>query len=499
MLRDSFYLALEDRFRGPRESIKSRFKVYLPFIEPLEKVYEKSDVKGIDLGCGRGEWLELLGENGFFIYGVDLSEDVLQTCRQCNLNVTQADALEYLTSQQDESFILVTGFHIAEHLPFEKLRKLISESLRVLKPGGLLILESPNPENIVVGTANFYFDPTHQKPLPPLLLSFVVEYAGFFRVKTLRLQEPKGILDSEDPSLFDVLDGVSPDYSIVAQKEATEQIMSYFDSVFEQQYGVDLYKSALHYDQSLKSKLNDLTQANKDVFGENVRLTCLMEQLTQIQALQIDQLQVLQSVLAERNAACRALEGALAAERVKRETLETQVLRVAELECLGQEQLGEISHLREMQNALDKTLAELEDALAAERVQQKNLIHEIGELRASHSWRYTGPLRFVSRTAGYMVYGAIAWLTLAPSSRPRRMLRAFVVRVGNWAWRHPRYADKLNSSLRRFPALHRRLKSAIRGNIAIEKSEFSVPKLDDMPPHVRHIYSVLKEKQNITH
>jgi FkbM family methyltransferase len=178
------------------------------------------------------------------------------------------------------------------------------------------------------------------------------------------------------------------------------------------------------------------------------------------------------------------------------QSLEAQALRVAELEYLRQEQLDEMKKREQERNAACRAL---EDALAAERVQREILAREIGELRASHSWRYTGPLRFVSRTAGYVVHGAIAWLTFAPSSRPRRMLRAFVVRVGNWAWRHPRYADNLNSSLRRFPALHRRLKSAIRGNISIAKSEFSVPKLDDMPPHVRHIYSILKEKQNITH
>ena len=88
-------------------------------------------------------------------------------------------------------------------------------------PGGLLIMETPNPENIVVATRNFYLDPTHQRPIPPMLLAFVAEYAGFARVKTLRLQESKELVNKGDVSLQDVFAGASPDYAVVAQKTCT--------------------------------------------------------------------------------------------------------------------------------------------------------------------------------------------------------------------------------------------------------------------------------------
>lgn len=68
------------------------------------------------------------------------------------------DCLQFLQSQADQSLIALTGFHIAEHLPFEVLQQLVMHTLRVLKPGGLLILETPNPENVSVGTCSFYMD-----------------------------------------------------------------------------------------------------------------------------------------------------------------------------------------------------------------------------------------------------------------------------------------------------------------------------------------------------
>lgn len=96
-----------------------------------------------------------------------------------------------LQSQADQSLIALTGFHIAEHLPFEVLQLLVMHTLRVLKPGGLLILETPNPENVSVGTCSFYMDPTHNHPLPPPLLEFLPIHYGFNRAITVRLQEKR--------------------------------------------------------------------------------------------------------------------------------------------------------------------------------------------------------------------------------------------------------------------------------------------------------------------
>ena len=235
-MSDPFYRAFEDRYRGSRQEIQRRLRVYLPFVMPLAAVYQ--DAVAIDLGCGRGEWLELLLQHSVLCQGVDLDEGMLSACRDLGLRVETADALAYLEKQASDSVVVVTAFHLVEHMPFEALRQLVSEALRVLRPGGLLILETPNPENISVASQGFYLDPTLQRPIPPGLLSFVPEYYGYERVKILRLQENPAVLTNPSLSLNDVLGGSSPDYAVVAQKKTSAETSELLKRVWAHPYGV---------------------------------------------------------------------------------------------------------------------------------------------------------------------------------------------------------------------------------------------------------------------
>ncbi len=258
MSSENFYRAFEDLHRGSRELIMERLQVYIPYINPLLALY--APAKALDLGCGRGEWLQLTQSQGFEAKGVDLDDGMLQACIERGLSAIRSDAIDFLSAQPDSSLAIVSGFHIAEHIPFELLDKLVQEALRVLKPGGLLILETPNPENVVVGTANFYLDPTHQRPIPPLLLEFLPNHHGFARVSTLRLQEPGDIKSRSDISLMDVLHHVSPDYGIVAQKLASPEVMALFNGAFNEQRGVDLHNLASRFDQ----RHNELMMAHHE-------------------------------------------------------------------------------------------------------------------------------------------------------------------------------------------------------------------------------------------
>ncbi|QTP55253.1 class I SAM-dependent methyltransferase [Billgrantia sulfidoxydans] len=251
--RKGFYKAFEDKFRGDREEIKSRLEVYLPFVEALKE--SVPDVTGLDLGCGRGEWLELLRDSGVVAQGVDLDEDMLAACHECGLHVNKADALSCISDMDDESVTIISAFHVIEHIPFNDLQSLLKESFRVLKPGGLLILETPNSENIVVGTSRFYLDPTHQRPIPAQLLSFISEYLGFQRVKTLYLQEPEFLFEKEQIRLYDVLSGVSPDYAVVAQKDGEEKLLSRMSVLFDREYGFSLEKLSNKYDEYINFQL----------------------------------------------------------------------------------------------------------------------------------------------------------------------------------------------------------------------------------------------------
>jgi O-antigen chain-terminating methyltransferase len=256
-MSDNFYKAFEDQFRGSRELIKERLRAYQPFLENLRAI----DLNGqaLDLGCGRGEWLEILGELNITASGIDLDEGMLSDCRKLGLNVEQGNALTKLSQQAANSLILISGFHLAEHLSNTDLQTLIQESHRTLKPGGLLILETPNTENITVATINFYFDPSHLRPIPAKLLQFLTLHFGFSRSKIIGLQESTELRDSkQSPTLFQVLNEVSPDYAVIAQKGANADQLQVFDEAFNKSYGLHLDQLAARYDADIQNRLGTI-------------------------------------------------------------------------------------------------------------------------------------------------------------------------------------------------------------------------------------------------
>ena len=245
-MSDNFYKAFEDRYRGSREVITERLRAYLPFIEPLAAL--RQPARALDVGCGRGEWLELAASVGFDAHGVDLDDGMLAACRERGLSVETADAIATLRAMADNSLAMVSAFHVVEHIPFDLVRTLIDEALRVLQPGGLLIMETPNPENLVVGASSFYRDPSHVRPLPPELLAFAAEHGGFARNKVVRLQEPAEVHADIQFHMHHVLEGVSPDYAVVAQKAAAPDVLERFDAAFGADYGMTLGLAAHRYD-----------------------------------------------------------------------------------------------------------------------------------------------------------------------------------------------------------------------------------------------------------
>jgi O-antigen chain-terminating methyltransferase len=195
---DAFYVSFEDQFRGSRAEIKERLKIYLPLFERAG--IGTASMPILDVGSGRGEWLELLQEKNLRASGVDLNRVLVAQCRERQLNVIEDDVMHYLRALPDESLGAVTGFHLVEHLPIETLIKMLDETVRVVKPGGVVIFETPNPQNVLVGSCNFYFDPTHRNPLPAPIMQFLVESRGFARVEIINLNpsEAERVLGETD-------------------------------------------------------------------------------------------------------------------------------------------------------------------------------------------------------------------------------------------------------------------------------------------------------------
>lgn len=227
---DEIYARFEDHFRGSSEEIRERLRTYLPLAG--QAVEATGGAPLLDLGCGRGEWLEIATAEGWRALGVDSNRIMVQRCRDQGLEVEEAEALAFLRAADADAFSVVTAIHVAEHLPFDDVVALVDESRRVLRRGGLLILETPNPENLLVGACNFYADPTHRSPIFPPTLEFVVRERGFDEVEIVRLSRgpssavfeplaPDTPLAARLNPILAALEGVfsaAPDFAVVGRK-----------------------------------------------------------------------------------------------------------------------------------------------------------------------------------------------------------------------------------------------------------------------------------------
>lgn len=218
---DAYYLAFEAAFRGPEQDVATHLDHYR---EDWTRARQAGEY-ALDLGCGRGEWLRLLAQAGFRPRGIDLNVSMVAHCKDLGFDVEHRDALAALEACDDDSLALISGFHIAEHLPFEVLFRLVGEAYRVLAPGGMLILETPNPENLIVASYSFYHDPTHRNPLTPPTLAFLCQFHGFGEARIRRFNPPPE--DCRLPGEGAVVERLNDmlasamDYAVVARKEAS--------------------------------------------------------------------------------------------------------------------------------------------------------------------------------------------------------------------------------------------------------------------------------------
>lgn len=183
---DRFFAEHAHAFRGDRDEIKCRLGVYLTHAQKAWS--ETGNLSALDLGCGRGEWLEVLKEAGIPAQGIDANREFIATCSAHNLDAAEGQLPQALYAIPDESRAIVSAIHVLEHLSFGDLLNVVDEAVRILKPGGIAIFETPNPKNVLVSSNNFYLDPTHHHPLPSEFLAFVLKARGLSELEVIPLQ-----------------------------------------------------------------------------------------------------------------------------------------------------------------------------------------------------------------------------------------------------------------------------------------------------------------------
>jgi O-antigen chain-terminating methyltransferase len=169
--RASAYTAFENRFRGSREEIRARQDADARLFDGLSPV--------VDLGCGRGEFLELLRARGVSGRGVEANARAVRECRAKGLDVVEGDLVEFLRAQPPGSLGGVFAAQVAEHLSPAALQELLAEAHRALRPGGRLLLETVNAASAFAFLEVYLRDLTHETPLHPETLRFLAAAAGF--------------------------------------------------------------------------------------------------------------------------------------------------------------------------------------------------------------------------------------------------------------------------------------------------------------------------------
>ena len=202
------YFDFENRFRGSREHVKQVQEIYLPYFKKCKNV--------LDLGCGRGEFVELLQENGIGVKGVDLYSPYVEYCKLQNLPVEQGDALAYLRGQERVDGIFLG--QVVEHLSTAQTIELCRIAYDKLEVGGYLIMETPNPTSLAIYTESFYMDPSHNRPIHPKTLQYITEKQGFSQVQILFTESSR--LPYDIPKLAEHGEGRTHEFDLAMERVA---------------------------------------------------------------------------------------------------------------------------------------------------------------------------------------------------------------------------------------------------------------------------------------
>jgi 2-polyprenyl-3-methyl-5-hydroxy-6-metoxy-1,4-benzoquinol methylase len=186
LLNDYLYFPYLNEDRSIEDVIRERVRHYLPFFSATTPPQPPGYL--VDIGCGRGEFMDICRDANLPCKGIDINEDMVRHCGDKGHDVTQAGAVAYLQAQADASLRGIISCHVIEHMPAVEMLAFLRLCVRKLAPGGRLVLETPNPKSIF-GLSMFYRDFTHEKPIHPQTMKFLLQELGMQRVDVEELHK----------------------------------------------------------------------------------------------------------------------------------------------------------------------------------------------------------------------------------------------------------------------------------------------------------------------
>ena len=164
-------LGLAETVRGEEAALGQRQARYLQHLRGRENI--------LDAGCGRGELLALLRDEGIAAYGVDVDENMVRQCRRKGLDARFGDVLDHLAALPDASLGGLVALQLIEHFDFPRLAQFFRHAGQKMRQGGIVILETVNPSCLTVFSGAFYADPSHHRPIHPQAAKRMLEMVGF--------------------------------------------------------------------------------------------------------------------------------------------------------------------------------------------------------------------------------------------------------------------------------------------------------------------------------
>jgi 2-polyprenyl-3-methyl-5-hydroxy-6-metoxy-1,4-benzoquinol methylase len=206
------YARFAEAFRGSEERVRAGQQIYVADFKNCTNV--------LDIGCGRGEFLELMREAGVPARGIDSSLESIALCREKALPAETADLFDYLRGLGEGELDGIFCAQVVEHLPPERLPEMIRLAASRLDRNGVLVIETPNPDCLAIFATYFYLDPTHARPVPEKLLTFYLSEFGIGNLEVRRLEQAVDSMPSlaELPNAFRQAFFGGLDYAIVGKK-----------------------------------------------------------------------------------------------------------------------------------------------------------------------------------------------------------------------------------------------------------------------------------------